>query len=136
MLDVEKKLRIFEDCFRRFIKTDEIIFVLLTVCESDKVNNLNLAIMDNNVQELNDENLSNLYQRIQEDMKSIGLYQPVRSSSYYGFLQRLGALLKETTIQAKEADIALREAIGLQSTGENFTFVKEVNKIDKQITHI
>jgi hypothetical protein len=131
MSNAEEKLKDFEDCFRRFIKTDEITFMLLTVYESDKVNDLNLAIVESNVQELNDESLSNLYKKIQEDMKFSGLYQPVRSSSYYGFLQRLGTLLKETTIRAREVDVALRESIGIQSAEENLDFINEVNKIDK-----
>ena len=115
MSDVEEKLSTFENCIRRFNKVDEIIFMLLTINERGKTTCEDLVKVGGIVQELNDESLSSLYNRILEGVKVSGLYQPIHQNDYFGFLQHLGTLLNEVIIQANEADIALRSVLGLQS---------------------
>jgi hypothetical protein len=115
MSDVEEKLNSFENCIRRFNKIDEIIFMLLITNEHSKTTGGDLVKVGVIVQELNDIRLSSLYNRILELEKMPHLYQSTRPNDYIGFLQHLGMLLNEAIIQANEADIALRGALGLQS---------------------
>jgi hypothetical protein len=69
----------------------------------------------NIVQKLNDESLSKIYGKILEGSKLSGLYQPIHPKDYFSFIERLGALLVESTIQANKADIALRKTLALDS---------------------
>jgi len=131
MPEIEEKLIVFEKCFKRFMKTDEIIFMLLTTHEDNRVNEEYLALMEIKVNELNDEILFNLFKKVQEEVRVLGLYQPFQTGSYYGFLQRLGAILNEATVQAENADIALREVIGL---GLPNSSLNTRNKNDSQPT--
>ena len=115
MSEVEEKLSNFENCIRRFNKVDEIIFMLLTINERGKTTCDDLVKVGGIVQELNDESLSSLYNRILEGVRTSGLYQPIHPNGFFSFLQRLGTLLNEVIIQTNEADIALRGVLGLQS---------------------
>ena len=115
MSDVEEKLNTFENCIRRFNKIDEIIFMLLITNEHGKTTCDDLVKVGVIVQELNDESLSSLYNRILEGVMTSHLYQPIHPNDYIGFLQHLGTLLNEAIIQSNEADIALRGVLGLQS---------------------
>ena len=115
MSEIEEKLNNLEDIIRRFNEADEIIFMLLTVNERGKTTSDDLAKVGNIVQKLNDESLSKIYGRILEGSKVSGLYQPIHPNDYFSFIQRLGALLIEATIQANKADIALRKALALDS---------------------
>jgi hypothetical protein len=115
MLEVEEKLAALENCVRRFNKIDEIIFMLLTTNEHGKATYDDLVKVGHIVQELNDESLSNTYNRTLESMKVTGLFQLIHPNGFFGFLQRLGTLLNEVIVQTNEADIALRNVLGLQS---------------------
>jgi hypothetical protein len=115
MLEVENKLSEFENCIRRFNKADEIIFTLLTANARDTPSCNDLVKVEGNVQELHDESLLSLYNRILENLGTYSPYSQISQNHYFAFLQRLGMLLNEAITQANEADIALREAIGLQS---------------------
>ena len=67
------------------------------------------------VWDLKDERLTNLYNKVFSVFLNGIPHQQIRPEDYFAFVQRLGSLPNETTIQANEADIALREIIGLQS---------------------
>jgi hypothetical protein len=110
-----KKLGEFENCISRFNKADEIIFTLLISNERGMPNCNDLVKVGGNVHELHDEVLLRLYNRILQEMGSSSLYPKFHPNDYFAFIQRLGMLLNEAIIQANEADIALREVIGLQS---------------------
>lgn len=89
--------------------------MLVTTNEGGKTTYDDLAKVGIIVQELNDESLSNTYDRILETMKTTSLYQTIHSNGFFSFLQRLGTLLKDVIVQTNKADIALRGVLGLQS---------------------
>ena len=115
MSDIEEKLKTLENIIIRYNIADEIIFILLTSNERGNITRDDQVKVGGMVHGLNDEILSNLYDRILESGRMPGLYQPIQPNDYFAFIQRLGTLLIEATIQANEADIALRKAIGLNS---------------------
>ena len=115
MSEIEEKLNNLEEIIRRFNEADEIIFMLLTVNERGRTTGDDLAKVGNIVRKLNDESLSKIYSKIFEGSKVSGLYQPIHPQDYFSFIERLGALLIEATIQANNADIALRKALALDS---------------------
>jgi len=118
MINVEEKTRALEYQIKRFNKADEIVFMLLTTNSqleplSDDIAKLELAVKD-----VDDEVLTELCSKLSVDVKRHKAYPGSMPVSYYSFVQRLGTLLVEITIRINEADIALREAIGIQpSTG-------------------
>ncbi len=115
MLDVEEKLNEFENCIRRFNKADEIIFMLLTNNKQSATLSGDFEKVRRIVHELKDESLSALYNKIMEKAKTSNLYSQLYPSDYFAFLQRVGTLLSEITIQTNAADISLREVLGLPS---------------------
>ena len=118
MINVEEKTLAFEYQIKRFNKADEIVFMLLTANSQIKPLLDDIAKLERAVKDVDDENLTELYDKLLVDVKRHKAFPGSVPVSYYSFVQRLGTLLVEITIQINEADIALREAIGIQpSTG-------------------
>lgn len=113
MAGLEERLIDLENCIRRFNKVDEIIFMLLTNNGHRMTTSDDLEKLRSVVHEVNDENLSSFYNRILKEVRMSSVFPTVRINDYFVFLQRLGTLLNELTVQANETDIALREIMGL-----------------------
>jgi hypothetical protein len=114
--DAEVKLDAIEGSIRRFNRANEIVFILLTANERGVTLYDSLIKVENIVKGLNDELLSSLYSRLFEGKRTfVPKYQQIRQIDYSAFLQRLGMLLYEIIVEVNEADIALKEAIGLEA---------------------
>lgn len=115
MIEIEAKLDKLEDSVRKLRKEFNILFFLMTTDERGQTIYESLKKLEPLVWDLKDERLTNLYNKIFSVFLNGIPHQQIRSEDYFAFLQRLGSLPNETTIQANEADIALWEIIGLQS---------------------
>jgi len=114
MTELEVKTRTFEYHIKRFNKADEIVFMLLTANSQLKPLIDDFVKLEAPIKDVDDEILTGLYKKLLVDVKGHNSYPGSIPAIYYSFLQRLGTLLVEITIQINEADIALREAIGIQ----------------------
>jgi hypothetical protein len=113
---IEAKLDALENSMRRSNKAFYILFFLITTDERRQTIYESLKKSEDLVKELNDEHLLNLYDKLFSGVRTPNPnYQHFHPDDYFSFLQRLGTLVNEISIQANEANIALREAIGLQS---------------------
>ena len=115
MIEAEAKLNELEDSIRQLRKAFNVLFFLITTDERGQTLYASLKKVEPLVWELNDERLTNLYNKIFAVFLTGIPHQQIRPDDYFAFLQRLGSLPNETTVQANQADIALRETIGLQS---------------------
>ena len=115
MIEVEAKLDNLEDSVRQLRKEFNILIFLMTANERGQTIYESLKKVESLVQDLNDECLTNLYNKIFAVFLTGIPHQQIRPDDYFAFLQRLGSLPNEAIVQANEADIALREIIGLQS---------------------
>jgi hypothetical protein len=115
MPNTEAKLYILENSIRQLNKAFNILFFLITTDERGETLYKSLRKVEEMVKDLNDEHLINLYDKLFEGFLTGVPHQQIRPDDYFGFLQRLGTLVNESSVQANKAEIALREAIGLQS---------------------
>lgn len=115
MVYLEAKLEKVEHSVRQLSKAFNILFFLITADERGQKIYESLKKVGGMVKDLNDEHLINLYNKLFEGFLSGIPHQQIRPDDYFAFLKRLGTLVNETSVQANEANIALREAIGLQS---------------------
>ena len=115
MIEAEAKLDELEDSIRQLRKVFNILIFLITTDQRGQTLYASLKKVESLVQDLNDECLTNLYNKIFAVFLTGIPHQQIRPDDYFAFLQRLGSLPNETTVQANNADIALREIIGLQS---------------------
>ncbi len=74
-----------------------------------------LVQAEGTVKDFNDGLLTNLYTELFKSSRNPSPYQQIYPDDYFAFLQRLQRLIDEAAGKANEADIELREAIGLQS---------------------
>ena len=115
MPEIEAKLDYLENSIRLSNKALEILFFLLTAEERGQTLYNSLTKVESIVEDLNDEPLLNLYREIFRSYRISASYQQIHPDDYFAFLQRLSTLINEAAAKANEADIALREVIGLQS---------------------
>jgi hypothetical protein len=115
MIEAEAKLDELEDSLRQLRKVFNILIFLITTDQRGQTLYASLKKVESLVRDINDERLMDLYNQIFAVFLTGIPHQQIRPDDYFAFLQRLGSLPDETTVQANEADIALREIIGLQS---------------------
>ena len=115
MIEAEAKLDELEDSLRQLRKVFNILIFLMTTDQRGQTLYASLKKVESLVRDINDERLMDLYYQIFAVFLTGIPHQQIRPDDYFAFLQRLGSLPDETTVQANEADIALREIIGLQS---------------------
>jgi hypothetical protein len=115
MADTEAKLDYLENSIRLSNKAFEILFFLLTAEERGQMLYNSLTQIEGIVKDLNDEHLLTLYQELFKSSRISNPYQLIHPDDYFAFLQRISTLINEAAAKANEADIALREVIGLQS---------------------
>ena len=115
MKEAEMKLDKLEDNIRKLRKEFDILLLIMTKDERGQTIYETLKKVGPLVWELKDEHLINLYNKIFAGFLSGIPHQQINPDDYFAFIQRLGSLPDETIVQVNEADIALREIIGLQS---------------------
>jgi hypothetical protein len=115
MIEAEAKLDELEDGVRQLRKVFNILIFLITTDQRGQTLYASLKKVESLVRDINDERLIDLYNQIFAVFLTGIPHQQIRPDDYFAFLQRLGSLPNETTVQANKADIALREIIGLQS---------------------
>jgi hypothetical protein len=89
-----------------------ILFIIVTTDERGQTIHESLKKVESMVNDLDDELLMNLYNKILSVFLSGIPHQQIAPDDYFAFLERLGTLLEKATAQANEAHVALREAIG------------------------
>jgi hypothetical protein len=92
-----------------------ILFILITTEERGHTIYQSIKEVNDLVKNLNDEQLLDKYKKLLGVFLSGIPHQQIVPDDYFAFLERLGALLNKATVQVNEADIGIREAIGLQS---------------------
>ena len=115
MKEAEAKLDRLEDSIRKLRKEFDILFLIMTKEERGQTIYETLKKVQPLVWDLKDERLINLYNNIFAGFLTGIPHQQISPDDYFAFVQRLGSLPGETITQVNEADIALREIIGLQS---------------------
>jgi hypothetical protein len=116
MSDLESRLDALECCLRQFNKGFEIVFSLVSTEYEGRTPYNTLREMEDSVKELDDDRLMKLYNKLFEEVRApVHAYRQIRPDDYFAFLTHLHSFLKERSVRANEADIALRETIGLQS---------------------
>lgn len=115
MVFTESKLDKLEASVRLLKNASAILFMLITSDQRGQTIYDSLNKVDKLVKELNDQPLLNLYNKLLGVFLSGTPHQQIAPDDYFAFIQRLGTLLNQATVQANEADIAIREAIGFQS---------------------
>ena len=115
MMEKEGKLDELKDSFRQLKKAFDILFFLITTGERGQTIYDSLKKVGPLVRDLNDERLTNLYNKLFAVFLTRFPHQQIDPDDYVAFLQRLGSLTNEASVLANKADIALREIIGLQS---------------------
>ena len=115
MVFTESKLDKLEASVRLLKNASAILFLLITSDQRGQTIYDSLNKVDKLVRELNDRPLLDLYNRLLGVFLSGTPHQQITPDDYFAFIQRLGTLLNQAVVQANEADIAIREAIGFQS---------------------
>ena len=115
MVFTETKLDKLEASVRLLKNASAILFLLITSDQRGQTIYDSLNKVDKLVMELNDRPLLDLYNRLLGVFLSGTPHQQITPDDYFAFIQRLGTLLNQAAVQANEADIAIREAIGFQS---------------------
>lgn len=115
MVFTESKLDKLEASVRLLKNASAILFMLITSDQRGQTIYDSLNKVDKLVRELNDQPLLNLYNKLLGVFLSGTPHQQITPDDYFAFIQRLGTLLNQAAVQANEADIAIREAIGFQS---------------------
>jgi len=115
MVFTESKLDKLEASMRLLKNASAILFMLITSDQRGQTIYDSLNKVDKLVRELNDQPLLNLYNKLLGVFLSGTPHQQITPDDYFAFIQRLGTLLNQAAVQANEADIAIREAIGFQS---------------------
>jgi hypothetical protein len=115
MADMEARLDYLENSIRLSNKAFELIFFLLTSEERGQTLYNSLTQIENLVNDLNDACLVVLYKRLFKNSRTPTPYLQVHPDDYFVFLQRLSFLVNEAAAKGNDADIVLRETIGLQS---------------------
>ena len=115
MVFTESKLDKLEASVRLLKNASAILFLLITSDQRGQTIYDSLNKADKLVKELNDPPLSGLYNKLLGVFLSGTPHQQITPDDYFAFVQRLGTLLNDAAVQANEADIAIREAIGFQS---------------------
>jgi hypothetical protein len=115
MVFTESKLDKLEASVRLLKNASAILFMLVTSDQRGQTIYDSLNKVDKLVRELNDQPLLNLYNKLLGVFLSGTPHQQITPDDYFAFIQRLGTLLNQAAVQANEADIAIREAIGFQS---------------------
>ena len=115
MVFTESKLDKLEASVRLLKNASAILFLLITSDQRGQTIYDSLNKVDKLVRELNDRPLLDLYNRLLGVFLSGTPHQQITPDDYFAFIQRLGTLLNQAAVQANEADIAIREAIGFQS---------------------
>jgi hypothetical protein len=115
MVFTESKLDKLEASVRLLKNASAILFLLITSDQRGQTIYDSLNKVDKLVMELNDRPLLDLYNRLLGVFLSGTPHQQITPDDYFAFIQRLGTLLNQAAVQANEADIAIREAIGFQS---------------------
>ena len=115
MVFTESKLDKLEASVRLLKNASAILFMLITSDQRGQTIYDSLNKVDKLVKGLNDQPLLNLYNKLLGVFLSGTPHQQITPDDYFAFIQRLGTLLNQAAVQANEADIAIREAIGFQS---------------------
>jgi hypothetical protein len=90
-----------------------ILFVFATAAEQGQMIYESLKKVKGMVKDIDDQILTDLYNKIFGAFLSGIPHQQIRTDDYFAFLQRLGPLLDEDTAKANETDAALREMLEL-----------------------
>ena len=90
-----------------------ILFVFATATEQGQMIYESLKKVKGMVKDIDDQILTDLYNKIFGAFLSGIPHQQIRPDYYFAFLQRLGPLLDEDIAKANETDAALREMLEL-----------------------
>jgi hypothetical protein len=115
MVFTETKLDKLEASVRLLKNASAILFMLITSDQRGQTIYGSLNKVDKLVRDLNDQPLLDLYNKLLGVFLSGTPHQQITPDDYFAFIRRLGTLLNKAAVQANEADIAIREAMGLQS---------------------
>ena len=115
MVFTESKLDKLEASVRLLKNASAILFLLITSDQRGQTIYGSLNKVDKLVRDLNDQPLLDLYNKLLGVFLSGTPHQQITPDDYFAFIRRLGTLLNKAAVQANEADIAIREAMGLQS---------------------
>ncbi len=115
MVYTETKLDKLEASVRLLKNASAILFTLITSDQRGQTIYGSLNKIDRLVNDLNDQPLLDLYNKLLGVFLSGTPHQQITPDDYFAFIRRLGTLLNKAAVQANEADIAIREAMGLQS---------------------
>jgi len=115
MVYTETKLDKLEASVRLLKNASTILFTLITSDQRGQTIYGSLNKIDKLVKDLNDQPLLDLYNKLLGVFLSGTPHQQITPDDYFAFIRRLGTLLNKAAVQANEADIAIREAMGLQS---------------------
>jgi hypothetical protein len=115
MVYTEGKLDKLESSLRLFKNTSAILQMIVTSDLRGQTIYDSLTRAESFVRDANDERLLNDYNKLMGVFLSGTPHQQISPDDYFAFLKRLGILLDEAAVRANEADIAIRETVGLQS---------------------
>jgi hypothetical protein len=112
MISAQIKLDELATSLRQLKNASAILYIIVTSDERNQTVYQSLKKVEGLVEDLNDEYIIKLYNKVFDAFLSNVPQQQIVIDDYFSFLQRIGAILNDATIQANEAHIALREAIG------------------------
>ena len=115
MVYAETKLDKLEGSVRLLKNVSAILFILVTSDQRGQTIYDSLVKVENLVRDLKVASLLKQYDKLFAVFLSGTPHQQILPDDYFAFLETLGNLLNQAAVQANEADIAMREAIGLQS---------------------
>jgi hypothetical protein len=115
LADSEAKLDYLEDNIRTTSRGFGLLLFLLKAEERGQILYHSLVQSEGMVKDFNDGCLTNLYTDLFRSSRNPSPYQQIYPDDYFAFLRRLQVLIDEAAAKANEADIDLRESIGLQS---------------------
>jgi len=112
MVSAQIKLDDLVTSLRQLKNASAILFIIVTADERNQTIYESLKKVESLVEDLNDGLLKKLYGKIFTVFLSKMPQQQIVIDDYFKFLQRLGTILNDATLQANEAHTALRETIG------------------------
>ncbi|MDP2932004.1 MAG: hypothetical protein Q8O05_05850 [Chloroflexota bacterium] len=117
MADVKQIITRLEDAVKRLDRLAEVLFYITTIDERRSTLYDTLKLVEHQVVTLNDGVIHSLYERVLKTRDTyLPRYEQILQTDHNAFLKRLSELWSESAIESNEADIALKEALGLNAS--------------------
>ena len=117
MTDKKQIVTKFEDAIKRLNTLEDILFYVTTIDERRSTLKDTLLMIQQQIFTLDDGTIYSLYEQVLKGHDTfIPRYEQILQADYYAFIKRLSELWTESSVALNEADIELKEHLGLDAS--------------------